>query len=120
MAQGYNFGGNPDHASDPGVQSPKSGSSGLLKKLQMDLCHAVFGGGLCSLSVSSCNCNHTLHSQYTCPLLDKTITHLMRFKSTNLTGNFVCFIRAAISAPSAWLSCSSHLNARVVSLLDVL
>jgi len=32
----YNFGGNPDHASDPGVQSPKSGSSRLLKKLQMD------------------------------------------------------------------------------------
>ena len=25
----YNFGGDPDHASDPGVQSPKSGSSGL-------------------------------------------------------------------------------------------
>ena len=25
----YNFCGNPDHASDPGVQSPKSGSSGL-------------------------------------------------------------------------------------------
>ena len=24
----YNFGGDPDHASDPGVQSPKSGSSG--------------------------------------------------------------------------------------------
>jgi len=24
----YNFGGNPDHALDPGVQSPKSGSSG--------------------------------------------------------------------------------------------
>jgi len=49
----YNFGGDPDHASDPGVQSPKSGSSGLLKKLQMDLCHAVFGGGFCSLSASS-------------------------------------------------------------------
>jgi len=47
------FGGNPDHASDPGVQSPKSGSFGLLKKLQTDLCHAVFGGGLCSLSASS-------------------------------------------------------------------
>jgi len=31
MAQGpsdNNFGGNPDHASDPGVQSPKSGSCG--------------------------------------------------------------------------------------------
>ena len=25
----YNFGGDPDHTSDPGVQSPKSGSSGL-------------------------------------------------------------------------------------------
>ena len=25
----YNFGGDPDHASHPGVQSPKSGSSGL-------------------------------------------------------------------------------------------
>ena len=25
----YNFGGDPDHASDPGVQRPKSGSSGL-------------------------------------------------------------------------------------------
>ena len=25
----YNFGGDPDHALDPGVQSPKSGSSGL-------------------------------------------------------------------------------------------
>jgi len=25
----YNFGGDPGHASDPGVQSPKSGSSGL-------------------------------------------------------------------------------------------
>ena len=49
----YNFGGDPDHASDPGVQSPKSGSSGLLKKLQTDLCHAVFGGGLFSLSASS-------------------------------------------------------------------
>ena len=49
----YNFGGDLDHASDPGVQSPKSGSSGLLKKLQTDLCHAVFGGGLCSLSASS-------------------------------------------------------------------
>jgi len=24
----YNFGGDPDHTSDPGVQSPKSGSSG--------------------------------------------------------------------------------------------
>jgi len=49
----YNFGGDPDHASDPGVHSLKSGSSGLLKKLQTDLCHAVFGGGLCSLSASS-------------------------------------------------------------------
>jgi len=30
MAQGpsdNNFGGDPDHASDPGVQSPKSGSA---------------------------------------------------------------------------------------------
>jgi len=54
----YNFGGDPDHASDPGVQSPKSGSSGLLKKLQTDLCHAVFGGGLCSLSASSLGCCH--------------------------------------------------------------
>ena len=49
----YNFGGDPDHASNPGVQSPKSGSSGLLKKLLTDLCHAVFSGGLCSLSASS-------------------------------------------------------------------
>jgi len=49
----YNFGGDPDHASDPGVQSLKSGSSGLLKKLQTDLCHAVFGGGLFCLSASS-------------------------------------------------------------------
>jgi len=33
----------------------------------------------------------------------------------------VCFTRAAvISAPGAWLSCSSRLDARVVSLLDVL
>jgi len=32
----------------------------------------------------------------------------------------VCFIRAAISAPGAWPSCSSRLDARVVSLLDVL
>ena len=31
MAQVYNFGGDPDHASDPGVQSPKSGSSGSAK-----------------------------------------------------------------------------------------
>jgi len=35
-------------------------------------------------------------------------------------GNFVCFIRAAISTPGAWLSCLSSLDARVVSLLDVL
>ena len=49
----YNFGGDLDCASDPVVQSRKSGSSGLLKKLQTDLCHAVFGGGLCSLSASS-------------------------------------------------------------------
>ena len=35
-------------------------------------------------------------------------------------GNFVCFIRAAISAYGALLSCSSHLDAVVVSLLDVL
>ena len=35
----YNFGGDPDHASDPGVQSPK-------------------GGGLCSLSTSSLKCFH--------------------------------------------------------------
>jgi len=49
----YNLGGNPDHASDTGVQSPKSGSSGLIKKLQTDLCHAVFGGSLSSLSASS-------------------------------------------------------------------
>ena len=27
--QVINFGGDPDHASDPGIQSPKSGSSGL-------------------------------------------------------------------------------------------
>ena len=35
-------------------------------------------------------------------------------------GNFMCFTRAAISAPGASLSCSSRLDARVVSLLDVL
>jgi len=43
---------------------------------------------------------------------------------TTAFGNFVCFIRAAISAaisaPGAWLSCLSRLGARVVSLLDVL
>jgi len=31
----YNFGGDPDHASDPGVQSPKSGSSLLLTNCVM-------------------------------------------------------------------------------------
>ena len=31
----YNFGGDPDHASDPGVQSPKSGSSVLLTNCVM-------------------------------------------------------------------------------------
>jgi len=31
----YNFGGDLDHASDPGVQSPKSGSSGLLTNCVM-------------------------------------------------------------------------------------
>ena len=36
----YNFGGDPDHASDPGVQSPKSGSSGSAE--------------VCSLWVHSC------------------------------------------------------------------
>ena len=35
-------------------------------------------------------------------------------------GNSVCFTRAAISAPGAWLSCLSRLDARVVSLIDVL
>ena len=57
MAQGPSDTSDPDHASDLGVQSPKSGSSGLglLKKLQTDLCHAVFGGGLCSVSASSCS-----------------------------------------------------------------
>ena len=34
--------------------------------------------------------------------------------------NFLCFLRAAISAPGAWLSCSSRLDARAVSLLDEL
>jgi len=36
----YNFGGDPDHASDLGVQSPKSGSSGSAE--------------VCSLGVHSC------------------------------------------------------------------
>jgi len=36
----YNFGGDPDHTSDPGVQSPKSGSSGSAE--------------VCSLWVHSC------------------------------------------------------------------
>jgi len=36
----YNFGGDPDHALDPGVQSPKSGSSGSAE--------------VCSLWVHSC------------------------------------------------------------------
>jgi len=38
----------------------------------------------------------------------------------NCLWNFVCFIKAVISAPGAWLSCSSRLDARAVSLLDVL
>jgi len=40
---------------------------------------------------------------------------------TTVFGNFLCFIRAAISAPgAAWLSCSSRLDVHVVSLLDML
>jgi len=40
-----NFGDDPDHRPDPGVRNPKSGFTGLL----------AFGGGLCSLSTSSCS-----------------------------------------------------------------
>jgi len=36
MAQGINFGDDPDHRLDPGVQSPKSAFIGLLKKLPTD------------------------------------------------------------------------------------
>ena len=66
-----NFGDDPDHRPDPGVQSPKSGFTGLSKKYLVDSdqsCIAnlhckksfsnsimlAFGGGLCSLSTSSC------------------------------------------------------------------
>jgi len=33
--------------------------------------------------------------------------------------NFLCFMRAAIIAPGVWLSCSTRLDTRAVSLLDV-
>ena len=42
----FNFGDDPDQSPDPGVQSPKSGFTGLSIML-------AFGGGLCSLSTSS-------------------------------------------------------------------
>jgi len=32
----FNFGDDPDHCPDPGVQSPKSAFTGLSKKLQTD------------------------------------------------------------------------------------
>jgi len=42
----FNFGDLPDHRPDPGVQSPKSGFTGLSIML-------AFGGGLRSLATSS-------------------------------------------------------------------
>jgi len=62
-----NFGDDPDHRPDPGVQSPKSGFTELSKKYLVDsdqscianlhcknysaiLLMLAFGGGLCSLS----------------------------------------------------------------------
>jgi len=45
----YNFGGDPDHASDPGVQSPKSGSSGSAEVCALWVQLSCF----CMISVSA-------------------------------------------------------------------
>jgi len=49
MTKCYNFGGDPDHASDPGVQSPKSGYSGSAKVcgLWAYLVHVILLGLMC-------------------------------------------------------------------------
>ena len=46
----YNFGGDPDHALDPGDQSPKSGSSTLLKKWKR-ICVMPCSAEVCALWV---------------------------------------------------------------------
>jgi len=71
----YNFGGDPDHASDPGVQSPKSGSSVLLTNCVM-LCSVE----VCALwaysrwKYSSLQQLAWLLQELTCPMGSHSVT----------------------------------------------
>ena len=42
----FNFGDDPDHRPDPGVRSPKSGFTGLSKKLPTDFDEILWRAGL--------------------------------------------------------------------------
>ena len=52
------------------------------------------------------------------PLYCYHLRYLYSFPTVHL--ETLCFIRAAVSAPGALLSCLSRLDVRAVSLLDVL
>ena len=116
----YNFGGDPDHASDPGIQSPKSGSSGSAEvcslwvhscfQLSLVLCSKLFT--VCYFSVLMvlyivCSCGDDWHGELViyCMLLQMLLPSLL--------WSMVCLLMSAALSQFTmdvwlWVAASHH------------